>query len=66
MHQAGELTISLFDWNMTGGEELVGKAILKSSQVTKLLCGQRGKTVKLNLTLQVTSRVKTGRKNREN
>jgi len=52
VHQSGELTISLFDWNMTGGEELVGKVTLKSSQITQLLCGQRGKTVKLTLTLQ--------------
>ena len=29
VHQAGDLTLNLFDWNMTGGEELVGTAILR-------------------------------------
>ena len=52
VHKAGALTVNVFDWNITGNEDLVGQATISEEQVRKLLCGQQGRTSKLILSLQ--------------
>ena len=49
--QVGELELSLFDWNATQNDKLVGNVTLSTGQMLALLRGKSGKTIDRTLPL---------------
>ena len=49
--EASALTLKLYDWNMTEGDELVGKAVIEVDDMREILKGISGKVVTRQLVL---------------